>query len=523
VTTSSVEPGTTFIGTNAVDGNLTTRWSSNYVDPSWIYVDLGTSYSVNRVKITWEAAYATAYLVQVSQDASSWSTIRTVTGNATTVNDWTGLSGNGRYVRIYGTARNSQWGYSIFELEVYGTGSCSPTAITPYLSVNGGTWQQTASATLAAGGSITMGPQPSTGGSWSWTGPGGFTAATREITRSNIQTTHGGNYIATHTNSCGAQSTQTFVVTVTSCTLPAQPGVISGNTNVTAGSSQTYSIGAVSGATSYTWTLPSGWSGSSTTTSITTIAGSAGGTITVRANNSCGAGPTRSLSVTVGSATTNLALNRPTTTTSVEPTTNFVGANAVDGNLSTRWSSGYSDPQSIIVDLGANYNVSRVKITWEAAFGVNYLVQVSLDGASWTTIKTVTGNNTTVNDHTGLSGVGRYVAVYGTARNTQWGYSIFELEVYGTLSGGRLATEFETADKDGSLEVFPNPVRSDLTIQTTQDFKGGMMKVVDTAGREHLSGIIDTNVVDVRALPSGFYILRLVKDRRSAVRKFYKE
>ncbi len=260
-TVSSVETGTTFNGANAVDGNGATRWSSNYIDPQWIYVDLGSSYTVNRVRITWEAAYATAYQVQVSSDASNWSSIGSVTGNNTTVNDLTGLSGAGRYVRIYGTARNSQWGYSIFELEVYGTGGC---------------------------------------------------------------------------------------------TLPAQPGTISGNTSVAAGSSQTYSVPAVSGATSYTWTLPSGWSGSTSSTSITTTAGSSGN-ISVRANNSCGAGPVRTLAVTVTTTVLNLALNRPVTTTSVEPGTTFTGSNAVDGNASTRWSSDYLDPQSITVDLGSNF------------------------------------------------------------------------------------------------------------------------------------------------------------------------
>jgi endoglucanase Acf2/uncharacterized protein YjdB len=132
VTTSSNETAA-FPGSLAVDGNGTTRWSSLFADPQWLYVDLGSSYNVNRVKVTWEAAYATAYLVQVSTDAATWTTMKTVSGNATTVNDHTGLTGTGRYVRIYGTARATVYGYSIFELEVYGTpsgtgGTCSGTA-----------------------------------------------------------------------------------------------------------------------------------------------------------------------------------------------------------------------------------------------------------------------------------------------------------------------------------------------------------------------------------------------------------
>jgi hypothetical protein len=426
-TASSVEPSTTLTASLAVDGNATTRWSSDYVDPSWIYVDLGSSYNVNRVKITWEAAYATAYQVQVSADAASWTTIKTVSGNASTTNDWTGLSGAGRYVRIYGTARATQWGYSIFELEVYGTAGC---------------------------------------------------------------------------------------------TVPAQPGTISGNTTVTAGSSQTYSIAAVSGATSYTWTLPSGWSGSSTSTSITATAGSTGGTLSVKANNACGASTARTLSVTVGSSTTNLALNKPTTVSSVEPSTSFNGPLAVDGNTTTRWSSNYVDPSWIYVDLGALYNVNRVKITWEAAYATAYQVQVSADASSWSTMKTVTGNATTTNDWTGLTGTGRYVRIYGTARNTQWGYSIFELEVYGT-SAGRQALEEPMVD-DAAITLSPNPAKTILNVDA-KAYHGGMFRITDTSGREHISQTFNGQSIEITNLPSGMYVFKLSKGKLSAAKKFIKE
>ncbi len=81
------------------------------------------------------------------------------------------------------------------------------------------------------------------------------------------------------------------------CQPPAQPNVITGNTSVCAGASVTYSIAAVSGATSYTWTLPSGWTGTSTTTSISTVAGTIAGTISVTANSSCGSSVARTLAV----------------------------------------------------------------------------------------------------------------------------------------------------------------------------------------------------------------------------------
>ncbi|OON66039.1 hypothetical protein B0919_22645 [Hymenobacter sp. CRA2] len=162
-------------------------------------------------------------------------------------------------------------------------------------------------------------------------------------------------------------------------------------------------------------------------------------TITAVATDNAGAATTSAaVTVTVGSTptATNLALNKPTFTSSTE-NTGTPGSAAVDGNAaSTRWSSAFADPQWLYVDLGASYNVSRVKLTWEGAYGRDYLVQVSADAANWTTIKTVSGNTALINDHTGLSGTGRYVRMYGTARGTTYGYSIYELEVYGTAATG---------------------------------------------------------------------------------------
>ncbi|MBN1185998.1 MAG: carbohydrate-binding protein [Bacteroidales bacterium] len=91
---------------------------------------------------------------------------------------------------------------------VGGGNTCTPTAITPYLQVDGGSWQQASSVTISSGSTVKFGPQPASGGSWLWsTG-----ATTREITISNI--TSSSSYTVTYTNDCGAKSTQTFTVTV---------------------------------------------------------------------------------------------------------------------------------------------------------------------------------------------------------------------------------------------------------------------------------------------------------------------
>ncbi|MBU6409498.1 MAG: RICIN domain-containing protein [Verrucomicrobia bacterium] len=106
----------------------------------------------------------------------------------------------------------SQWKNIKQWVQTSSGGGCSPTPIVPYLEVNGGSWQQTDTATITSGQSVTFGPQPTTGGSWSWSGPNGFSSTSRQVTANNI--TSSGNYTATYVNSCGDSSSDTFAITV---------------------------------------------------------------------------------------------------------------------------------------------------------------------------------------------------------------------------------------------------------------------------------------------------------------------
>ncbi len=101
------------------------------------------------------------------------------------------------------------WYYPAMVNAITSQFSCTPTTITPYLQVDGGSWQQTNSITINSGSSVKFGPQPTTGGSWSWSGLASGTS--REVT---INPTSSGTATATYTNSCGAQSTQNFNITV---------------------------------------------------------------------------------------------------------------------------------------------------------------------------------------------------------------------------------------------------------------------------------------------------------------------
>jgi beta-glucanase (GH16 family) len=125
-----------------------------------------------------------------------------------------------------------------------------------------------------------------------------------------------------------------------------------------------------------------------------------------------------------------LSQGKPATASSTENSGTPASA-AVDGNTGTRWSSAFSDPQWLRVDLGATHTISQVKLNWEAAYAKAFQIQTSTDGTNWTTVystTTGTGGNQTLN----VSGSGRYVRVYGTQRATQYGYSLWEFQVLGT-------------------------------------------------------------------------------------------
>ncbi|MEU7791824.1 family 20 glycosylhydrolase [Micromonospora tulbaghiae] len=129
----------------------------------------------------------------------------------------------------------------------------------------------------------------------------------------------------------------------------------------------------------------------------------------------------------------NLALNRPVTASSTE-TASFPATAAVDGNLGTRWSSAWTDPTTIQVDLGSSQELSRVVLHWEAAYARSYQIQTSANGTTWTTVaSTTTGDGG--KDELAVSGTARYVRMQGTQRGTGFGYSLWEFEVFGPRRG----------------------------------------------------------------------------------------
>jgi hypothetical protein len=130
----------------------------------------------------------------------------------------------------------------------------------------------------------------------------------------------------------------------------------------------------------------------------------------------------------------NRALTKPIFASSIE-NSGHPASYANDGNPNTRWSSVYQNNQWLYIDLGSSFDVHLVILNWEVAYGQSYDIDVSFDGVIW---------STAYEERSGAGGVdsisfdspvaARYVRMNGLVRGTQWGFSIWEFEVYGLYS-----------------------------------------------------------------------------------------
>jgi hypothetical protein len=117
-TASSSLPG--YPPANAVDSSAATRWASEFVDTAWIMVDLGASYRFCQVGLVWEASYGKSYEIQTSNNGTTWTAIySTTTGDGGT--DTIDVNATARYVRMFGSQRGTNFGYSLNDFRIMGT------------------------------------------------------------------------------------------------------------------------------------------------------------------------------------------------------------------------------------------------------------------------------------------------------------------------------------------------------------------------------------------------------------------
>lgn len=113
----------------------------------------------------------------------------------------------------------------------------------------------------------------------------------------------------------------------------------------------------------------------------------------------------------------------------------YPAAHAVDGKPETRWSSEFSDPQWISVDLGKVERIGRVVLQWETAYGKSYTLEVSTDGEKWTEVRRREAGKGGTEDIKFDPVDARWVRLTGTRRGTEFGYSLWEFKVFPAEAG----------------------------------------------------------------------------------------
>ena len=213
--------------------------------------------------------------------------------------------------------------------------------------------------------------------SYSWILPGSWTGTS---STNSITTTVGissGNISVSAINSCGSSAPQTLAVNVN--TSPLSPTIIIGNINVCYATSNTYSVSPVLGATSYTWTLPGLWTGSSSTNSITTTVGNSSGNISVSAINSCGSSASQTLAVNVNSVNTSVSQSGNMLSANISGATyqwiNCLNNTIILGQISQTFNAPAIGNYAVIItqngcsDTSSCYNINTVEIS-ENSFSI---------------------------------------------------------------------------------------------------------------------------------------------------------
>ena len=416
VDNSSDEPG------NAVDGNPNTRWSSAYEDNQWIQVDFGAPVSFNQVLIVWEQAYALNYVIQVSDDAATWTDVLSVS-NAANFR----ISVNG--VPVF--CRGGNWGWDELLRRML------PDRMDDVMSLHrdmnftmirnwgGCSTREEFYAGCDENGILV----------WTefWEGDGLFPDAQNTDV-----------FIAQAADTVLRYRIHPCIVVWCGANESFPPEAVDAGLSQAVGQNDPgvlyHSDSAANGTTSggpYEWVDPTqyfsgiwgdGEFGFHTEIGLPTVSvadsmkGLIGNTpdpdsdLPIDIDSTTGRGtqtenfPSQharylrvqcyqritgwgvsmwTLSVfNTASPDTDLALGKTATASSVDNSGDEPG-NAVDGNPDTRWSSAYEDGQWIQVDLGSTVTFDQIVIVWEQADALNYAIQVSDDGSHWTDVRQV--------------------------------------------------------------------------------------------------------------------------------------
>jgi len=369
------------------------------------------------------------------------------------------------------------------------TPNCTPTTITPYIQINNGAWVQSGNATLALGDTVMFGPQPATGGTWSWTGVNGFTADTRAITLTNIQAAQVGTYVATYINDNGCISTYTFNVAL-NCT----PDPISPQTQINGGAWLATGVATLeAGGTvffgpnpgwlpgSWSWYGPNGFTASGRSLQLTNVQPEMSGDYVVTFINSGGCSSTYTFNVAI-----------TCTQTTITP----------------------------YIQINNGMWVQSGNATLSAGDTVMFGPQPATGGSwSWTGVNGFTATTRAITlTNIQVAQFGDYVASY---TNDNGCISNYTFNVAGTPS--LIKTDNTTISSVNNIAEFglgfyPNPANVFININNA---KGADISIFDSLGKVVLKSNCadDLTSLDLTGLFNGFYMIQAQKGKEIVTKK----
>ncbi|WP_347332566.1 discoidin domain-containing protein [Marinimicrobium locisalis] len=196
----------------------------------------------------------------------------------------------------------------------------------------------------------------------------------------------------------------------------------------------------------------------------------------------------------LASTSTNLALGKPVTASSIEKDqASLAPCFAVDGDAGTRWSSEFSDHQWITIDLEATYQLTGINLHWQNSYSKDYKVQVSVDGRNWITVHSVVNSDGGLDQHA-LGEQARYVRVEGSSRATAWGHSLWELEVQGhpiesQITLNQQAVTASSIEKGDARFSAAHAVDGDPNTRWSSEFTDQEWLAVDLGGKHQITSL----------------------------------
>jgi stress response protein SCP2 len=362
-----------------------------------------------------------------------------------------------------------------------------------------------------------------------WALPTGATGSstTNSITVNYGSSSESGNITVQGSNSCGVGAASRLAIIVNSIPAPASAGIISGSGSVCQGQNdEIYSVPEITNATSYTWTMPNGTTGSSTTNSIIIDFGTSAvsGNITVQGINSCGVGATSTMAITVNSL--------PASAGTISGNTNVCqGDNEVSYTVPEIsnaalyiWTlpTGSMDT-SISNGIDVNY-ASSISGTLSVK-GENYCGEGSMSSISVIVHKTpatpiITRSGDTLrsnaaegNQWYNKSGLINDAAnqIYEVSADGNY-YVISTVD--GCSSAASNTIEFVITDLNdtinNSIKVYPNPVTDELVIELFDITEKTSYEIINSTGEIVLYGNLNAKTtITTSNLPDGLYLIKI--------------